>query len=94
MCANAGKRFRVNKQIGGFMQITTVRDLRRYVSDMTAGVIMSCYTCEYDELVDAVSESLRKLLRSKGFKMGDELPEISDEEFWDLFLPFLKEKNI
>ena len=64
-------------------------DIYRYISEQAVNVDLSCYTYVYDDLVDCVAGDYLDLLRDKyNWFYGQELPEISEEEFWDLFKPY------
>jgi len=72
------------------MRINSLNDLRQYVSSMSEGLDAKQYMYDYDDLVEAVTIGLNAILAGRNFKWGNELPEISDNEFWDLFKKYEK----
>ena len=71
-------------------RINSFQDLKRYISDQPL-CDLELYI-DYDKLVENVAEDLEHLLKTKhNFEYGQECPEISDDEFWDLFKPYEKE---
>lgn len=65
---------------------STLIDLNRYVNECAVDLQNS----EYDEnVIENVTNDFRDLIMEKyNFKYGDEIPVVSDEEFWDLFKPY------
>jgi len=63
-------------------------DIKRFISDQPLET--SFYVEDYVELV---SECYLTLLEEKGFTWGNEIPHVSDDEFWDIFKFFEKEEE-
>lgn len=66
------------------------RCIKQYASDHLVGFDMTCYTVDSEQLTNEVAWGLRDLLYSKGMVYGQEAPEISDDEFFDLIKTFEK----
>lgn len=58
------------------MIVHTILDLRRYVSDQFARIDLSCYTADFDRLVDHATEYYKDQLSADyGFTYGNEQPD-------------------
>lgn len=66
----------------------TLRDIRRFIADQP--IDLSQYIDE-DDLYDNVARDLLNYLEEKyNWIFGQELPEFSDADFWNLFKPYEK----
>lgn len=73
------------------MEISTLNDLRREVSESFVQIQIDCYSLSYDDLLESITHDYLELLRDKfDFKWGDEIPEIEADEWWNLFKKYDK----
>jgi hypothetical protein len=61
------------------LQIHSFDGFKQYVSQMPL--------CDpelyHDDYIEIVAKALRDLCKEKGFVYGNEMPELTDSEFWD-----------
>jgi hypothetical protein len=57
-------------------------DIARFISDQP----LCCPSLYKDDYHIVVSHVYLSLLRDKGFVYGEEIPEITEEEFWECFV--------
>jgi len=63
--------------------LLTSEDLQRDVSEQAANIDISCYTCNYDDLIDNVTADMMRDLKN-----WDEYNSLSIKDFWDYFTPY------
>lgn len=63
------------------MTYNSMKDIENYISDQPLDDVAQ-YS---DDYVETVSGLYYALLETKGWSFGEELPEVTEDEFWDLF---------
>lgn len=66
------------------MEIHTLNDLQREISDQFAVLDTSCYSADFDQLVEIATIRLMHILNDEyNFRYGDELPD-NDIDYFKL----------
>lgn len=68
------------------MTIADKKELRRFVADWAQSIDINQYRVSFEDLCEEVSYSLLDFIKEEhDFKFGDDMPYISEDQFWEFF---------